>query len=856
MLQRTQIQYMKRLSNMQPSASHPGLDAPAPSPPVVIRWGLCLLSAATLTFEITLTRLFSVAQFYHFAFMIVSIALLGFGASGTALAIFPALGRKDPKKSLGRLALAAGLSLLGAYLLTNGLPFDSFSIAWERRQVAILVLHYVALATPFFFSGMAVGLLLTVFPRSAGQTYAVNLLGSALGCVIALAAPPYLGGEGTVMLSSGLAMFGALVCLGKHNQGSSRSIAAQAAPTIIAALLLVTAVLDLGLRLSEHSGLPFLELRLSPYKSLSYTVQQPGTEVIYRRWNAFSRLDVVRSASIHSIPGLSYRYLQTLPLTNGLLVDGDDLSPILSPNANSAFMDYLPSAVAYHLRPGASALVLEPRGGLDVFTALALGAQRVTAVEVNPLIVEAVGYPYNDLRVQLVVESDRSYIRRTGSRFNIVVLSLTCSYHPVRSGAYSLAEDYRYTVESFQDALRRLTPGGLLVVTRWLQEPPSEDLRTFALAVTALERNGADPGAQIVAFRGYNTVTILIRNGAFLPDELQAIRAFTADRAFDLIYAPDIRAEETNRYNILPESIYYQAFTGLLTTFPRRDFYTAYPYDVTPPTDVHPFFGHYYKWSQAGQILAELGHTWQPFGGAGYFVVVALLVLATLLAGILMVLPLVSRKSPQGAGRLLPSFILRSLLYFVLIGLAYLLVEIPLIQRFILYLGHPAYAMTAVLFALLLFSALGSARADRLPLRPSLGALIILLLGLPLLLPTLFELTLGLPLTLRLIITIIVLAPIGFLMGIPFPAGIRWLTETIDRSGGVTPGEKSIGVTHIPWIWAANGASSVVSSILAALLALSFGFSWVLGVGALCYAGAWLTVMASIWFARSRSPRR
>jgi len=841
---------------MHAPLSCPGMNTKIPSPPVVTKLGLFLLSAATLAFEIMLTRLFSVAQFYHFAFMIVSIALLGFGASGTALAIFPALGRKDPQNTLGKLAFATGLSILGAYLLTNELPFDSFSIAWDRRQVAILVLHYVALATPFFFSGMAVGLLLAVFPFSAGQTYAVNLLGSALGCVIALAAPSYLGGEGTVVLSSGLAALGSLVCSGKHRPESNRSFAAKASPAIIAAVLLVTAALDLGLRLGGRAGLPFLELRLSPYKSLSYTLQQPSAEVIYRRWNAFSRLDLIHSASIHSIPGLSYRYLQPLPRTDGLLVDGDDLCPILFPEADSAFTDYLPSAVAYLLRPGASALVLEPRGGLDVFTALALGARGVTAVEVNPMIVEAVGYPYNDPRVQVVLESDRSYLRRAGNQFDIVVLSLTSSYHPVRSGAYSLAEDYRYTVESFEDALGRLMTDGLLVVTRWLQDPPSEDLRTFALAVTALERDGGDPRMQIVAFRGYNTVTILVRSGAFLPGELQAIRAFTAERAFDLIYAPNINADETNRYNILPESIYYQAFTDLLAASPRQDFYAAYPYDITPPTDDHPFFGHFFKWSQAGQILAELGRTWQPFGGAGYFVVVALLALATLLAGTLILLPLVNRKISKNTGPERPSSILRPLLYFVLIGLAYLFVEIPLIQRFILYLGHPAYAMTTVLFTLLLFSALGSAQADRLPHQLALGVLIVFLLGVPMLLPPLFARTLGLPFTLRLIITIIVLAPIGLLMGIPFPAGIRWLTKTVDRSGTEVPGEKSSAAAQIPWVWAANGASSVVASILAALLALSFGFSWVLKIGALCYAGAWLTIMVPVWRAHSRSPRR
>ena len=292
-----------------------------------IRSSLFLISAATLTFEITLTRLFSVAQFYHFAFMIVSIALLGFGASGTALTIFPKLGRNDPRRALGLLGLGTGFSILGAYLLTNQLPFDSFSIAWDRRQVGILFLHYLALATPFLFSGMAVGLLLDAFPKSAGGMYAVNLFGSALGCAFAMIAPPLLGAEGTVTLSSGLAALGALVSL---RNGDKRRRGFEAS----AVLLLILVYLDLGLRLGSHSVLPFMQIHLSPYKGYSYAVQYPKAESVYHRWNAFSRVDVVRSGSIHSIPGLSYRYLEPLPEQDGLFVDGDDLSAILPEGAD------------------------------------------------------------------------------------------------------------------------------------------------------------------------------------------------------------------------------------------------------------------------------------------------------------------------------------------------------------------------------------------------------------------------------------------------------------------------------------------------------------------------------------------
>jgi hypothetical protein len=773
--------------------------------------------------------------------MIVSIALLGFGASGTALTIFPALQKAMPAQRLSQLALATGLSMLMAYLLTNWLPFDSFSIAWDRRQVLILILHYIALATPFFFSGMALGFLLVAAPQSVGTTYAVNLLGSATGCVIALIAPAWLGGEGMVTLSVALAAL------------STFSLPKLRQPVALGTVgLLVFAALDLsgrlaGWPLAGQSPFPFMELHLSPYKGLSYTLQYPGSSVISRQWNAFSRVDVVRSGGIHSLPGLSYRYLQPLPALDGLLVDGDDLSPILQPSTNPGFVEYLPNAVAFLLRPHAGVLILEPRGGLDVLTSLALSSGPITAVEINPLIVKVVPV-YDKPRIQVHIESDRSYLRRTPIRFDVIVFSLASSFHPVRSGAYALGEDYRYTVESFREALAHLSADGLLVATRWIQNPPSEDLRLFALAVTALEETGADPRTQIVALRGYNTTTILVKNSPFRPEELSSIRAFAEQRAFDLTYAPDIRAEETNQYNVLPESIYYRTYVSLLEANPRESFYAAYEYDVRPPADDRPFFGHYFKWSQAPQVLAEFGKAWQPFGGAGYFVILALLLLAILLASFFILLPVAMwKRASRNTGSASP-FPFRNLVYFGLLGFAFLFVEIPLLQRFILYLGHPAYAVSMVLFSLLFFSGLGSQWNERISPRLSLPTLVILILIAPVLLPRLFAWTLGLPLAIRFGLTVLFLSPVGFLMGVPFPAGIRLMkqkqAEGILLSGPSKDRDIEPHDHSIPWVWAVNGAASVVASILAALLALTFGFNGVLRLGALCYAAAWLTVRA------------
>lgn len=814
-----------------------GLKSPLVPRPAAI--SLFLLSAAALTFEVNLTRLFSVAQFYHFAFMVVSIALLGYGASGTFLTLFPTLGQHNPPRIVGWLSLAAGLSMLVAYLLTNHLPFDSFSLAWDRRQVFILLAHYLALSLPFFFCGLATSLLLSTWPQGAGRTYAVSLFGSAAGCLIALLAPGRLASEGTVVLSIALAGLAGLQTVLPSSSTHHRSSHFLA---VLSMTLLLISGFELAPRLAGRPGLPLFELRLSPYKSISYALQQPGAELILQRWNSYSRVDVVRSPGIHSLPGLSYRYLGALPPEDGLLVDGDDLSPLLSFAAEPAlasgeapgFTGYLPAGAAFRLRPQANVLVLEPRGGVDIVTAIAQGARQVTAVEVNPLIIAAAPQIYTRPRVRAVAASDRSYLRRSKETYDLVLLSLASSYHPVRSGAYSLGEDYRYTVEAFVDMLAHLEPQGLLVVTRWLQNPPSEELRTFALAVTALEQSGADSRQGIVALRGYNTATLYVKKSGFTHVELTALRAFAREMAFDLVFAPDIHPEEVNRFNILPEPVYYRAFNALQSATPRHDFYATYPFEVSPPTDDRPFFGHYFKWSQTGRVLAEVGKSWQPFGGAGYFVILALLALAILTSAVLILLPaavtrrdtsMQNDKTGQLGAR--PGW-LPALCYFGLIGLAYLLVEIPLIQRFILVLDQPAYAVTTVLFALLFFSGLGSRWNERFPLRLVLPLLALLLIGLPQLLHPLFDWMLGLPPTIRLGLAVGMLAVPGFLMGIPLPAGIRWLKTEV-------PG------APVAWVWAVNGSASVIASVLAALLALSFGFTAVLRLGALCYAAAWFT---------------
>jgi hypothetical protein len=767
--------------------------------------GLALLSAAALAFEITLTRLFSVTQWYHFAFLAVSVALLGYGASGTALSLVPRWAKLPTSRRTFILSVLFALAVAGAYLSLNYSPFDSYRIAWERIQSLYLVLYYLALTAPFFCSGLVTGLLLTAHPEHAPHLYAANLLGSALGSLIPVALLPHTG-EGSILVIVALGLLAALIF---------RYPMAKVAESM--ALLGFCAMLFF---FSTHLPAQF-QLRLSPYKGLSQVLRFPDAEVVWQHWNAFSRVDRVASSAIRSAPGLSLSYPGAMPAADGLFVDGDDLSPVLK-DADPELAGYMPVALPYQLRPGGQALLLEPRGGMDIWIALAQGATSVVAVEGNPLLVEASSHTYRHPNVQTVIEEGRSYARRSDETFDVVHLSLGDSYRPVTSGAYSLGERYDLTVEAFVSYLARLRPEGLLTIERWLQLPPSETLRAGAVAVQALRRVGvSDPAAQLVVIRDWQVSLILVKNGEWTSDELAHVRRFCRERSLDLVALPGLAESEANRFNVLDEPVFYRAFRQLLTD--PEVLYTAHAYDVRPPTDNQPFFFHFFKWDQTRAVLRQLGKTWQPWGGSGFFVLVALLGVTLITSGGLIVLPLAfarreetRQREPRG----------RVLVYFGLLGLGFLFVEIPLMQRFILFLDHPIYAFTVVVSAVLTFSGLGSLVTPRLASKHTLVLLVIAILAYPMVLPFLFQALLGAPLPVRLLVAACSLAPLGFLMGMPFPSGLVWLREQ-------APG-------LVPWAWAVNGCLSVLASVLAAMMALSGGFAWVLAAGALAYAGAWL----------------
>lgn len=591
-----------------------------------------------------------------------------------------------------------------------------------------------------------------------------------------------------------------------------------------------------------------LAQRLSPYKTLSILSQAFDARHTVTEWDATARVDVIESSTLHVMPGLSLLSPAEVPQQAGLMLDGDNLMPISNLDPESAearaIANNLPGGLAYLLRPEAKALVIEAGTGTDVLMALASGAEQVTAVEENGLVIALLKGEYqafsHDLfdypRVEVVNQSGRVFARQQGREggndYDVLVVALTDPHRPVTSGAYSLTEDYLYTVEAFEDYQRLLGPDGLLIATRWLQTPPSESARLFAALATAVTESGGDPSEQLLAFRTLRTMTVIAGRQPFTEHELATTSAFLDQRNYDAVIFPGIGAEDLNRYNLLAEPVYHDLFQQVLAD--PATIYADYRFDIRPSTDNRPFFYHFFKWQQTPEIMASLGLTWQPFGGSGYFVLVALLILVSLASAGLIIGPLLLQRRRSSGGPAVPARAWRGrvFLYFACLGLAFLFVEIPIAQRFILVLDKPVTALAIVLFALLLFSGLGSLTVQRWSLPWALLLLIALIAVYPLLLEPVSRLALDQAAGGRIFLTVLALAPLGFLMGLPFVGGLRVVEE---REPGLTP-----------WAWAINGSFSVISSVLAVMIALSWGFAAVLWLGAAAYSLA-LLAFRGLW---------
>jgi predicted membrane-bound spermidine synthase len=749
-----------------------------------------------LTLQLALTRLFSATMHYHFAFLAISLALLGSGASGVF--VYAVDARLRHGRPAGQLATAATLAALATPLtlmviLANPVSPDDAGL----RTFARLAVVYTASALPFFFAGCAITLALARFADHAGRLYLWDLGGAAAGCLLLIPALEAAGATSTVLIAAALAAAAGGV-FAEPGAGGRR--------TRLAALL---AGLLLGGLALENTWSGRLNLRWA--KGFA---EDEG--ILFSRWNSFSRVTVRGSLA-------EDRLL--------IQIDSDAAATLNRDGHRLEAHRHLADSIdglAYHLRPAARALIIGPGGGNDVVVARVLGARQITAVEVNPIIARDVmssepfrsysGALYEQPGVRLVVDEGRSFLRRSRERYDVIQATMVDTWAATAAGAFALTENNLYTVEAFKEYLQRLEPEGVLSLTRWHQEPPDQLLRLVSLARGALaELELGEPGPRLALVRGRPQrrfqrapATFLMKRTPFSPQEIAQLERLAERLDFELLYTPATRPAND--------------FTRLIEAARPEQFYASYPNDVTPTRDNDPFFFHSLRLRDLSSVLSGFGE-WRKTN-LGTFVLFSLLALSAALTALFILGPLLLARGRLG--ELAPGSKLAWLLYFVCLGAGFILVELALVQKCILFLGHPVYALTVVLTSILVFGGLGGALSARLPrarlasaLPRMLAVLVVLILTSVAVLSPAFQALVHLDRQARIVLCGAFLAPIGLALGMPMPSAIRILAE---RAPGL-----------IPWGWGVNGAASVMGSAGALALALLTGFDQTLLAAAALY---------------------
>jgi hypothetical protein len=764
--------------------------------------GIFLCSFSALSFEITLTRIFSISLWYHFAYMVISIGMLGIGMSGTAQSVFPGLKRAH---RLETYALLLGVSALSGYLGTNLIPLDPVTLAWGDMRVGFILLYYLLLGMPFFFFGLIIATSLAVERERPGLVYGADLLGAGAGSVAVISILGIAGPERCVYGIALSAFLGAL-CFRRAR-----------APMVLCLLAVILIVANPAA----------FSVRVSPFKELSQALRYPGAEHLGTYQSGVSRIDAFMSPLVRYAPGLSLRYLDELPEQIGFSTDASGISALTRVDEGAMeFLGHLPPALAYEIRDRTSALIINPRGGLPLLLARHYGTKEIDSVELNRLFPSVInehfsGFSGGIYRADIRTGLARSVLASSPRAYDVIDLSLTGS---VPSALFGLAEDYELTLEAFEEYLSHLTVHGVLSLSLYIIPPPRTEFRLMSTVVAALENLGIpNIEGKIAVIRSWGSLSMLAKTSDFTPEEIRHLRNFAGSNGFDVVYYPGIRKEETNIHVRMDSADYDETFTRMLSARARQEFLGAYLFDVRPVSDDNPFFHFFLKTRTIGRVHEMMGGKWQFFIAEGFILPAVLLQASILSLALLMIPALFGKRRGMRFDPLL--------LYFAFIGLGFMFVEVPLIQKMILPLEHPSSAVAAVLASLLVSSGTGSLLSQRYRrLQSPYVPLVLALLLVPHahLVAFLSEHMLAFPFALRLVLCFLVIVPVGVLMGTPFPAGMGML-------GRNNP-------SLIPWAWAVNGCFSVLAPAVATLLAVSVGFRGVFSTGALMYLLAFLAI--------------
>jgi hypothetical protein len=779
--------------------------------------GIGAVSGALLMTELALTRIFSVTMYYHFAFLAISIALFGLSASAVLVYV---LRRRLVAIPTDRLLTAGAILHAAATLVALAcLVRIRVGLNYSPRNLVLMLLIYLLAAAPFFTGGAVISVAFARLTSRINLLYAADLIGAAAGCLALIPLLNVLGAPGVVLIAATLSL-GAAVCF--TTAGSRRGIAAVSA-----------AVLAAPLAAQLAGGQPFDVLD---------TKGHAGDRVLFSKWNSFSRIGVYDRP--HGDWSLSPRFTGKPGESLFMDIDSAASTPILKGTGrpdDASYLRYELTAIAYQLveRPGGfTTLVIGPGGGRDLASAFVFGATHVDGVEINPIIVRDVmlgrfrdysGNLYGDPRVSIHVDDGRSFVRRTSKKYDVIQASLVDTWAATAAGAYTLTENSLYTSEAFGEYLDPLTDTGVLTITRWV----FDGLRLVSLAQEACAARGLDPARHIAVVRHDRVATFLLKKNPFTRAEIGRLMSHADAMGFVVLYAPEAVDGEAHAAPVsLPASLadppeMLQSRTSVadyarfIRAPDRQRFIDAYPVDIRATTDDRPFFFHTTR--LADQFDVAFGRS--MLFGNGLSALLTLFGISAALVVLFVVGPLVIGGSLPGAGWA------RWLAYFSALGAGFMLLEVAMLQRFVLLLGHPVYSLTVTLFSLLLGTGLGSFLSrvvDDRRIRPvtmsALIAIVLLALAARSAIPWLVDLAIAWPLGLRIAAAVTILVPAGILLGMALPGGMRMLAA---RWPDI-----------VPWGWGMNGAFSVVGATLAVFIAMNWGFSTTFLAAATVYAVA------------------
>ncbi len=747
-----------------------------------------LLSASGLMFELMLTRLFSATIWYHFAFVAISVALLGWGLGGFLVYILGLTRRPQQARSI-LIVLAMLLAVLLPIVLYAilQLPFDAADT--QQRLNHRLSLYFLLCILPFLAGGAALSLAFETNGRDINRLYSADLIGAAAGVLAVPLVIGFLGAETAILA---VAILPALAAVLLSTAGGDKPRGAWQVP---AGLVLVAAVAMTAWNYRSQ----VLTIRDAPSKALYklLAARHGASQVVSDRWNAYSRITAVRNPDDYHVARL--------------FIDSDAETSILPWDGASLPSDGRRWFRAFPLRltREPKVLVIGPGGGTDVVMAFLAGSKDVTGVEMNDLMVSAVrqfgaegGRVYDDGRMHLVMDEGRNFIQRTDQKFDAIILGFVDSWASVASGGLALTENYLYTRDALEAYYDHLTPDGTLVIVRW----PGDVPRLVANCVDFLrERNMGigDIGRHILAAserrpasqeEPVETVFMLTRSPLTVETTDRLLERFRDVHVVWSAFRPG-------------EQAYANLFAGKSTFAEYTD---SFPTMATPVNDDHPFY--FATWKPLGI---------PPFAARLVSIPVAAVVGFAIL--LLVAAALLKFRVPGPA----------TITYFGMLGVGFIIVEVALMQRLILLLGHPIYTLVVILFTLLLAGGLGSRFAARFPaerIHRTLGWVLPLVIALVIAaafgLPALVRAALPLPRTELILVAGALTFPFGFLMGMPFPLGLRRHAQDPDG-------------TPVSALWGINGVASVVGSVAGMMIAVAAGFTWVFLAGAACYAVAW-----------------